>query len=82
MVYNFNFFSFFYSPMLLKDIKSKIETTEIGSIEELQLNLMLMSYNTVMTNPAGTSSVKEATDLQVQLKYNCRVCKMENFLVI
>ncbi|XP_050531034.1 MATH and LRR domain-containing protein PFE0570w-like isoform X2 [Daktulosphaira vitifoliae] len=61
------------SPLELKDVKRKIEAEEIKNIDELQINLMLMSFNAIMFNPTNSTVSNDATSLQFELKYNCQL---------
>ncbi|XP_050426207.1 uncharacterized protein LOC126836656 isoform X2 [Adelges cooleyi] len=61
------------SPLDLKEVKKKIDLGDIRSLDELQLNLMLMSFNAVMLNPSYSTICNDATSLQVELKSSCRL---------
>lgn len=61
------------SPIELRDIKRKISSGEIKKISELQIELMLMSYNAIMMNKTNTTVYEDATHFQGQLRENVQV---------
>jgi len=65
--------SLFYRPVELKDIKKKICTGEITKIGDIQMHLLVMSYNAIMINRSDTIVFNDAANFQTDLKDNCLV---------
>jgi len=61
------------SPVELKDIKKKIGSGEIKKIGDLQVHLLMMSYNAIMINRSDTIVFSDAANFQTELKDNCLV---------
>lgn len=69
-------FLIFHSPIALRDIKKKIATGQIKTITQLQIDLLIMSFNAVLINASDTIVFSDATDLQSDLYTNCQVCEL------
>lgn len=65
-------------PVELKDIKKKICTGEITKIGDIQMHLLVMSYNAVMINRSDTIVFNDAANFQTDLKDNCLVYQKSN----
>jgi len=63
----------FYSPVESQDIKRKIAAGEITNLTELQLNLLILSYNALMINRSDSIVFSDATKFQFDLQNNCQV---------
>lgn len=59
----------------MQDIKRKINSGEINNLAELQINLMLISYNAIMMNRSDNISFNDATNFQAGLFDECQVSK-------
>jgi len=62
-------------PVELKDIKKKINSGEISRLSQLQVTLLLMSYNAIMTNSTNSIVCNDATSFQAELLENCRILR-------
>lgn len=71
-IFIFNYF--FYSPVELMEIKKKINSGEITKMSQLQINLLLISYNACMLNKSNSTIFAEITNFQSELLKNCQVC--------
>lgn len=63
----------FYSPVESRDIKRKIAAGEITNITELQLNLLMLSYNALMINKSSSVVYSDASNFQFDLQKDCLV---------
>lgn len=71
-IFIFNYF--FHSPVELMEIKKKINSGEITKMSQLQINLLLISYNACMLNKSNSTIFAEITNFQSELLKNCQVC--------
>ncbi|CAI6358025.1 unnamed protein product [Macrosiphum euphorbiae] len=59
-------------PIEARDIKRKIATGEIRNLAELQVNLLLLSYNALMINRSDSIVFNDAINFQSDLLNICR----------
>ncbi|XP_060875908.1 MATH and LRR domain-containing protein PFE0570w-like [Metopolophium dirhodum] len=62
-------------PVESRDIKRKIAAGEITNLTELQLNFLILSYNTIMINRSDSIVVRDASKFQYELQNNCQELK-------
>ncbi|XP_029341466.1 uncharacterized protein LOC100162654 isoform X2 [Acyrthosiphon pisum] len=58
-------------PVESRDIKRKIAAGEITNLTELQLNLLILSYNALMINSSDSIIYSDASNFQFDLQNNC-----------
>ncbi|KAL4103616.1 hypothetical protein QTP88_018977 [Uroleucon formosanum] len=58
-------------PVESRDIKRKIAAGEITNITELQLNLLMLSYNALMINKSSSVVYSDASNFQFDLQKDC-----------
>ncbi|XP_015374157.1 PREDICTED: uncharacterized protein LOC107169056 [Diuraphis noxia] len=62
-------------PVDLREIKRKITSSEITRLGELQISLLMMSFNAAMINHSTSIVNSDASDFQMDIKKHCREFK-------